>query len=50
VRSAQKLGELPTVFRYGSLIGGMGMEDPAQSVLMPPGSSTVTLIPKGAIS
>jgi hypothetical protein len=40
----------PTVGWYGSLIGGTCMDDPAQSVCIPPGSSTVTLMPSGLTS
>src|SRR5262249_2115023 len=40
----------PTVGRYGALIGGIDIDAPAQSVRMPPGSRTVTLIPSGPTS
>lgn len=35
---------------YGGLGGGIVIDEPAQSVRMPPGSSTVTCTPNGAIS
>jgi hypothetical protein len=34
---------------YGSLTGGIVIDVPAQSVRMPPGSRTVTLMPSGHV-
>ena len=42
--------EAPTVSAYSGRIGPTFMDDPDQSVAIPPGSSTVTLMPSGATS
>ncbi|OLT18686.1 hypothetical protein BJF78_00915 [Pseudonocardia sp. CNS-139] len=48
--AAKSSASTPTVARYGSLAGGTCIDDPAQSVRIPPGSIAVTLMPSGPTS